>query len=81
MEVFMAGPLEGLRVVDLTRILAGPYCTMVLADLGADVIKVEQPGGDQSRRTGPFFTGKDGRDRSTYFTSVNRGKRSIVVDL
>ena len=77
----MPGPLEGLRVVDLTRILAGPYCTMALADLGADVVKVEQPGGDQARRNGPFFTGRDGQPRSTYFTSINRGKRSIVIDL
>ena len=77
----MAGPLEEIRIVDLTRILAGPYCTMVLADLGADVIKVEQPGGDQARRNGPFFTGADGSDYSTYFTSVNRGKRSVVIDL
>ena len=77
----MPGPLEGIRVVDLTRILAGPYCTMILADLGADVVKVEQPGGDQARRNGPFFAGRDGRERSTYFTSVNRGKRSIVIDL
>ncbi|MCY4581206.1 MAG: CoA transferase [Chloroflexi bacterium] len=77
----MPGPLEGIRVVDLTRILAGPYCTMILADLGADVVKVEQPGGDQARRNGPFFTGSDGQPRSTYFTSVNRGKRSIVIDL
>ena len=77
----MPGPLEGIRVVDLTRILAGPYCTMILSDLGADVVKVEQPGGDQARRNGPFFAGRDGRERSTYFTSVNRGKRSIVIDL
>ena len=77
----MSGPLEGIRVVDLTRILAGPYCTMILADLGADVVKVEQPGGDQARRNGPFFDGQDGQPRSTYFTSVNRGKRSIVIDL
>ncbi len=77
----MAGPLQGIRVVDLTRILAGPYCTMILADLGADVVKVEEPAGDQARRNGPFFTGRDGAQRSTYFTSVNRGKRSIVVDL
>lgn len=77
----MPGPLEGIRVVDLTRILAGPYCTMILADLGADVVKVEQPGGDQARRNGPFFAGRDGKERSTYFTSVNRGKRSIVIDL
>ena len=66
----MPGPLEGLRVVDLTRILAGPYCTMALADLGADIVKVEQPGGDQARRNGPFFTGRDGQPRSTYFLSL-----------
>ena len=77
----MTGPLQGIRVVDLTRILAGPFCTMTLADLGADVVKVEHPDGDQARGNGPFFTGRDGAKRSTYFTSVNRGKRSIVIDL
>jgi CoA:oxalate CoA-transferase len=70
-------------VIDLTRILAGPYCTMVLADLGADVVKVEPPGGDQARRNGPFVPAKDadGQEYGTYFMSINRGKRSIVIDL
>jgi CoA:oxalate CoA-transferase len=71
------GPLTGLTVVDLTRVLAGPYCTMVLADLGARIIKVEQPGtGDDSRAFGPFVKGK-----SAYFSSLNRGKESIALDL
>jgi CoA:oxalate CoA-transferase len=72
------GPLAGLLVVDLTRVLAGPYATMLLADLGARVIKVETPaGGDDSRSIGPFFAAGD----SAYFTSVNRGKQSIALDL
>jgi CoA:oxalate CoA-transferase len=72
-----AGPLSGFRIVDLTRVLAGPYCTMVLADLGARVIKVEAPdGGDDARRIGPFVGG-----RSAYFESLNRGKQSIALDL
>ncbi len=72
------GPLSGLLVVDLTRVLAGPYATMMLADLGARVIKVETPGGgDDSRAFGPFFDNGD----SAYFTSVNRGKQSIVLNL
>jgi CoA:oxalate CoA-transferase len=70
------GPLAGLLVVDLTRVLAGPFCTMVLADLGARVIKVEAPGGDDARRIGPFIDGE-----SAYFTSLNRGKQSIALDL
>ena len=70
------GPLSGVVVVDLTRVLAGPYCTMVLADLGARVIKVEAPTGDDSRRFGPFVNGKSG-----YFASLNRGKESITLDL
>ena len=73
-----AAPLEGVRVVDLSRILAGPLATMVLADLGADVIKVERPGtGDDTRQWGPPFVGGD----ATYFLSLNRNKRSIAVDL
>src|SRR5262245_35108958 len=72
-----AGPLSGITVLDLTRVLAGPYCTMVLADLGARVIKVESPeGGDDSRRYGPFVNGK-----SAYFMAMNRGKESIALDL
>jgi CoA:oxalate CoA-transferase len=71
------GPLAGILVVDLTRVLAGPFCTMVLADLGARVIKVEMPGGgDDARRIGPFIEG-----RSAYFASLNRGKESIALDL
>ncbi len=71
------GPLSGLLIVDLTRVLAGPYCTMVLADLGARVVKVESPvGGDDARRIGPFIMG-----RSAYFMSLNRGKESIALDL
>jgi CoA:oxalate CoA-transferase len=72
-----AGPLSGITILDLTRVLAGPYCTMVLADLGARVIKVEAPeGGDDSRRYGPFVNGK-----SAYFMAMNRGKESIALDL
>ncbi len=71
------GPLAGVTVVDLTRVLAGPYCTLVLADLGARVIKVERPGeGDDARAIGPFVDG-----RSAYFASLNRGKESIALDL
>ncbi len=75
-EVAM-GPLEGVNVLDLTWVLAGPFASMVLCDLGADVIKVERPGvGDVSRRTAPIVNGE-----SAYFFSVNRGKRSITLDL
>jgi len=70
------GPLTGLLVLDLTRILAGPYATMLLADMGAQVIKAEPPHGDDARRFGPFVDGK-----STYFESLNRGKQSIALDL
>ncbi|MBM3620052.1 MAG: CoA transferase [Alphaproteobacteria bacterium] len=71
------GPLSGVTVIDLSRILAGPYCTMMMAELGARVIKVEPPkGGDDARAYGPFIAG-----RSMYFASVNRGKESIALDL
>ncbi len=74
----IAGPLAGCRVVDFTRILSGPYATMLLADLGAEVIKVERPGaGDDTRSWGPPFWG----ELSTYFAAVNRGKRSLALDL
>ncbi len=81
----MTGPLHGLRVFDLTRILAGPTCTQILGDLGADVIKVERPGaGDDTRRYAPPFL-KDGAGKesgeSAYFASSNRNKRSITLDL
>jgi formyl-CoA transferase len=73
-----AGALEGLRVLDLTRILAGPLCTMMLGDMGADVIKVEPPGsGDDTRTWGPPFAGKE----SAYFLGVNRNKRSITLNM
>jgi formyl-CoA transferase len=73
-----AGPLDGIRVLDLTRVLAGPYCTMFLGDLGAEVVKVEQPGvGDDTRGWGPPFTGGE----SAYFLCVNRNKKSVTVDL
>jgi crotonobetainyl-CoA:carnitine CoA-transferase CaiB-like acyl-CoA transferase len=72
------GPLAGVRVADLSRVLAGPYCTMVLADLGADVVKVERPqGGDETRSWGPPFAGGE----AAYYLSVNRGKRSCALDL
>jgi CoA:oxalate CoA-transferase len=73
----VAGPLSGITVVDLTRVLAGPFCTLILGDLGARVIKVEQPdGGDLARSLGPWFNGKSG-----YLLSLNRGKESIALDL
>ena len=73
----MASPLDGIKVLDLTRVLAGPYATMLLSDLGAEVIKIEQPGiGDESRNFGPFKNGF-----SLYFMSVNRGKQSVTLDL
>jgi crotonobetainyl-CoA:carnitine CoA-transferase CaiB-like acyl-CoA transferase len=73
-----SAPLAGVRVADLSRVLAGPYCTMVLADLGADVVKVERPeGGDETRSWGPPFAGGE----AAYYLSVNRGKRSCALDL
>ncbi|NIW36415.1 MAG: CoA transferase, partial [Gemmatimonadetes bacterium] len=78
-------PLEGLRILDLTRALAGPYCTMMLGDLGADVIKVERPGrGDDSRGWGPPFVGQPYGPypgESAYFIAANRSKRSVTVNL
>jgi CoA:oxalate CoA-transferase len=74
----MAGALEGIRVLDLTRILSGPYCTMMLGDMGADVIKVENPnGGDDTRAWGPPFL----NGVSTYYISINRNKKSLTLNL
>ncbi len=70
--------LTGIRVVDLTRVMTGPYCTMMLGDMGADVIKIEQPGkGDDTRAWGPPFVGGE----SAYYLSINRNKRSITLNL
>lgn len=81
----MTGALEGVRVLDLSRVLAGPWCTQLLADLGADVIKVERPGvGDDTRQWGPhWLPNEDGTPgtESSYYLAANRGKRSITVDL
>jgi CoA:oxalate CoA-transferase len=76
----MARALEGIRVIDLTHVLAGPIATMLLADLGAEVIHVEPPHGDDAREFGPF-AGQPGKDRSAYFISLNRNKKSIVLNL
>lgn len=74
----MGGPLRGLRILDLSRVIAGPFCSMILGDLGAEVIKVEQPGtGDDSRAWGPPFLTSE----SVYFFSINRSKKSITLDL
>jgi crotonobetainyl-CoA:carnitine CoA-transferase CaiB-like acyl-CoA transferase len=77
------GPLAGLRVVDCSTVLAGPYCTMLLADLGADVVKVEPPEGDATRGWGPPWVGSeaDGTRTAAYYLAVNRNKRSIRLDL
>jgi len=70
-------PLSGVRVLDLTRVLAGPFCSMILGDMGAEVIKIEEPGkGDDTRRWPPFVGGE-----ATYFMAVNRNKHSVTVNL
>ena len=82
MKNAIPGPLDDLLIVDLSRVLAGPYATMVMADLGARVIKVERPGlGDDSRHIGPFKADAAGGTQSAYFASINRGKQSIALDL
>src|SRR5690606_35470329 len=76
-EASMPGPLEDVKVLDLTWVLSGPYASMVLTDLGAEVIKVERPPyGDVARTTGPHINGE-----SSYFFSINRGKKSTLIDL
>ncbi|XP_076621181.1 succinyl-CoA:glutarate CoA-transferase isoform X2 [Colletes latitarsis] len=76
----LRSPLADIRVLDLTRVVAGPYCTMILGDLGAEVLKIERPGGgDESRKWGPPFV--EGTQESVYFLSVNRNKKSICIDL
>src|SRR5210317_1637146 len=77
----MSGPLDGVLVLDLSRILAGPWASQALADLGARVIKVERPGrGDDTRSWGPPYLGSGENRESAYFLSANRGKESIAVD-
>ena len=73
--------LKGLRVLDLSRMLSGPYCTMHLADHGAEVIKIEAGTGDTSRGNGPFREDDQSHDWSGYFVSLNRGKKSVQLDL
>jgi crotonobetainyl-CoA:carnitine CoA-transferase CaiB-like acyl-CoA transferase len=84
-EQTSTGPLSGIRVFDLSRILAGPTCTQLLGDLGAEVIKIERPGaGDDTRKWGPpYLRGKDGKDtdEAAYYLSSNRNKRSVTVDI
>ena len=79
----VAGPLAGIRVVDCSTVLAGPYCTMLLADLGADVVKIEPPEGDATRGWGPPWVGDAaaGTRTAAYYLAVNRNKRSIRLDL
>ncbi|WP_323130170.1 CoA transferase, partial [Sinorhizobium medicae] len=78
----MEAPLKGIRVLELARILAGPWIGQTLADLGADVIKVESPAGDDTRSWGPPFVQGEGEERldAAYFHACNRGKRSVVLD-
>src|SRR6202046_4217173 len=74
-----AGALAGTRVIDLTRVLGGPYCTQMLGDHGAEVIKLEPPSGDETRGWGPPFRAEDGA--ASYFVGVNRNKQNIALDL
>ena len=78
----MTAPLAGIRVLDLSRVLAGPWCTQLLADLGAEVVKVEKPGsGDDTRHWGPPWHHQDGEKVAAYFLSANRGKKSAAIDI
>ncbi|MCU0476797.1 MAG: CoA transferase, partial [Anaerolineae bacterium] len=77
----IAGMLRGVRVLDFTRVLAGPYCTMLLGDLGADVVKIESPQGDETRAWGPPWAGEGDDRESAYYLSVNRNKRSVTLNL
>ncbi|MCA9906514.1 MAG: CoA transferase, partial [Anaerolineae bacterium] len=75
-------PLQGVRVLDFSRVLAGPFCTMLLADLGAEVIKVEEPArGDETRQWGPPWAGEGETALSAYYICANRNKRSITLNL
>jgi formyl-CoA transferase len=74
-----AGSLAGIRVIDLTRVLGGPYCTQMLGDHGAEVIKIEPPGGDETRAWGPPYRDEDGA--ASYYVGVNRNKQNIALDL
>jgi len=74
-------PLRGLKVIELARILAGPWAGQLLADLGADVVKVESPDGDDTRTWGPPFVDHGGETSAAYYHSCNRGKSSVVIDL
>ena len=77
----MAGALDGVKVLDISRFIAGPYCSMLLADMGADVIKVERKGtGEDSRGMIPFAGEKDGEQVSLYYTQYNKNKRSVTLD-
>jgi crotonobetainyl-CoA:carnitine CoA-transferase CaiB-like acyl-CoA transferase len=76
------GPLAGIKVLDLSRVLAGPWATQILADLGAEVIKIEKPGeGDETRTWGPPYLERDGAREAAYFLAANRGKKSVCIDL
>ena len=77
----MPAALEGVRVVDLTHHITGPYCTKLLADYGADVVKIERPGGDPARRLAPFYKDEPNIEGSGLFLALNTNKRSAVVDL
>jgi crotonobetainyl-CoA:carnitine CoA-transferase CaiB-like acyl-CoA transferase len=81
MTAAATGPLTGLRILDLTQALAGPFCTMLLADLGADVVKIEPPAGDMTRYGGPFTREDTEKAYGGYFASINRNKRGVVLDL